>query len=795
MNELGNFAETIFKRTYAFDDSETWEGCARRVSKFVANGDKKLENEFFRVISTRKFIPGGRYLAQCGRDVPQLTNCFLLKAEDSREGWAEVLYKSFMALSTGGGIGCEYCLGLGTKVLTEDLKWVPVEKLALGQRIVAFNEDFEGKGADKIRLEPGVVTSARQIMRPCYEIITDRGNIIASAEHKFVARKRIRLDKQPKKRKEAYRWVESKELESGYEIAFSSEPWEQRYTYDEGWMAGILDGEGWISSGAKNNRSAVLGVAQSEGPILDKIQELFACNEIEYGTYLQNSTGNKKVYTVQPKGKWNRLKTLGLFRPTRLLARSNEVWDGMKWHGKSNRAAIVCDVKYLGEMPVVALGTSTKTVIADGFLSHNSSVRERGQPIKRFGGTTSGPIALMSSVNETARHVMSGGKRRSALWAGLAWYHPDIEEFIQIKNWSTKFKAMKEEDFNFPAPLDMTNISVRLTDSFFKRAPKDEKTWDLYYRICKMMLKTGEPGFSIDVGENKDQILRNPCTEVVSDTDSDCCNLGSINLGRIADTNELEEVTRIAVRFLYNGTFVSWLPHTTFEQVREKYRRIGLGIMGLHEWCIRNDQRYETTGRLGKWLSVWQGASDDEADKYSKELNGVRPIAVRAVAPTGTIGIIGETTTGIEPMYCVAYKRRWRDNNGKYKFQHVIDPTAARLAKELSVEPDSFDDSVKLSMDVERRISMQAFVQDFVDQAISSTINVPEWGEPGNANAKQFSETLFRYLPKLRGITVYPDGARAGQPITAVKYETAKRHENVVFEEDEDRCAGGVCGI
>ena len=90
---------------------------------------------------------------------------------------------------------------------------------------------------------------------------------------------------------------------------------------------------------------------------------------------------------------------------------------------------------------------------------------------------------------------------------------------------------------------------------------------------------------------------------------------------------------------------------------------------------------------------------------------------------------------------------------------------------------------------------MQAFIQDFVDQAISSTINVPEWGEAGNSNAKKFSQTLLKYLPKLRGITVYPDGARPGQPITPVKYETAMKHANVVFEESEDKCAQGVCSI
>jgi ribonucleoside-diphosphate reductase alpha chain len=354
---------------------------------------------------------------------------------------------------------------------------------------------------------------------------------------------------------------------------------------------------------------------------------------------------------------------------------------------------------------------------------------------------------------------------------------------------------MKENDFNFPAPLDMTNISVRLDEEFFQKIKKDQSVWDLYYKICKSMCKTGEPGFSIDVGDQANSILRNPCTEVVSDTDSDCCNLGSINLGRIESLEELEEVTRLATHFLYKGTFIGWLPHPDFEYMRKKYRRIGLGLMGLHEFCIRQGHTYEPSGKLGKWLSIWQGASDDEADKLAKQYRATRPVAVRAIAPTGTIGIIGETTTGIEPVFCTSYKRRFLDKDGKWKFSYIIDPTVERLVNELGISPDSIEDSVTLAKSVERRIAMQAFIQDFVDQGISSTINVPEWGEHGNSNARKFSEALLKYLPRLRGITVYPDGARAGQPIVPIRYETAKGKEDVVFEEASDRCQGGVCSL
>jgi ribonucleotide reductase alpha subunit len=847
---LGSFAKLIFKRTYAIDPDETWEECADRVATFVAGDDHKdLRDEFKEAITQRKFMPGGRYLAQSGKDIPQLTNCFLLRAEDSREGWAALLGKHVTALSTGGGVGTFY-----------------------------------------------------------------------------------------------------------------------------------------------------------------------------------------------------------------------------------------------------------------------GDIRPSGTPIKRFGGVASGPISLMNMVNEIARHVMAGGKRRSALWAGLPWNHSDIEKFISAKDWPTAVKAMKEQDFNFPAPLDMTNISVALDDEFFRKIKKDPKVQNLYYRICKNMCKTGEPGFSIDIKGNSSNVLRNPCqpgwatvltpsgiktfneveegsviwsgsnwtriskkwstgikkvykyyttasifvgtenhnvyengtkisvkdaqsldvvtgpktlqidlkpqnimdglvigdgsvhktsnnlvylqvgekdqdyhtseiqslfvkerpgldktaweicttitpdelpytwlriiperfykgniqtklgflrglysangsvcgnritlkqtsltlicqtrdmlssvgirsyytinkptkiqpangkyeskqsydlnittdrekfieligflqpykiskieikpvskikttydikeiencgyhevfditvedpnhtywtggclvsncTEVVSATDSDCCNLGSINFANIKDVDELKKITRLAIRFLYLGTYRSWLPHEDFYTVREKDRRIGLGLMGLHEWCLRNGERYEPNGQLGKWLSAWANISDDEATKFSKKLKGTRPIAVRAIAPTGTIGIIAETTTGIEPVFCVAYKRRYLGNDGKWQFEYVVDPTVQKLVSEgILADPNDVEDSQSLARYVERRIRMQAFVQSFVDQAISSTINLPEWGEPGNSNAKTFSEILLEYLPQLRGITVYPSGARPGEPLTRIRYETALKH-NAEIKQDEDNCSGGVCGL
>jgi ribonucleoside-diphosphate reductase alpha chain len=94
-----------------------------------------------------------------------------------------------------------------------------------------------------------------------------------------------------------------------------------------------------------------------------------------------------------------------------------------------------------------------------------SILRAKGKPLKRTGGTASGPIPAMFAVNEIGRNVMQGGSRRSAIYASLNWQHEDIPDFLTAKNWSQQLKDLKAQDFNFPAPLDMTNISVNYDDA------------------------------------------------------------------------------------------------------------------------------------------------------------------------------------------------------------------------------------------------------------------------------------------------------------------------------------------
>lgn len=426
-----------------------------------------------------------------------------------------------------------------------------------------------------------------------------------------------------------------------------------------------------------------------------------------------------------------------------------------------------------------------------------SRLRPAGRPLSRTGGVASGPLPLMYAINEIGRNVMQGGSRRSAIYASLNWQHEDVPLFLRAKNWDDATKARKEADFNAWAPLDMTNISVNYDDGALVNGLVYNP---VFLENCKQAMMTGEPGFSFNFGSKQNETLRNACTEVTSEDDSDVCNLGSINLGNITSLEEFKSVVSLASKFLVCGTLRADLPYEKVYKVREKNRRLGLGLMGIHEWLLQRGQKYEVTDELKQWLQVYKDESKRAADEHCDRFFISRPVAYRAIAPTGTIGILASTTTGIEPLFAVAYKRRYLTNGTQWKYEYVVDATAERMINEYGVAPDNIDTAYKLSHDYERRIKFQADIQDYVDMSISSTINLPPWGSKGNSeqDVARFAQILSQYASRLRGFTCYPDGSRGGQPITEVDYETATKHKGTVFQE-HDVCIitgkGGSCGI
>ena len=429
-----------------------------------------------------------------------------------------------------------------------------------------------------------------------------------------------------------------------------------------------------------------------------------------------------------------------------------------------------------------------------------SRIRPSGRPLQRTGGTASGPLPLMYAINEIGRQVMQGGSRRSAIYASLNWQHEDIPLFLRAKNWDEGTRQRKLDDFNSYAPLDMTNISVNYDDAALGPNNTSLQNNPVFLKNVRQAMETGEPGFSFNFGDKQDETLRNACTEVTSCDDSDVCNLGSINMGAIDSLDVFKSIVRLASMFLVCGTLRADLPYQKVYEVRAKNRRLGLGLMGIHEWLLQRGQKYEVGTELKQWLEVYRDDSKRAADEHCDRFYISRPVAYRAIAPTGTIGILASTTTGIEPLFAVAYKRRYLTNGTQWKYEYVVDATAERIIQETGVNPNDIETAYKLGGDYERRIKFQADIQDYVDMSISSTINLAPWGSKQNNEGQvtEFAAVLAKYAPRLRGFTAYPDGSRGGQPITEVAYEDAIKHKGTVFQE-HDICEiggkGGTCGV
>jgi ribonucleoside-diphosphate reductase alpha chain len=463
-----------------------------------------------------------------------------------------------------------------------------------------------------------------------------------------------------------------------------------------------------------------------------------------------------------------------------------------------------------------------------GIGGYYGECRPGGWLIRRTGGVASGPLPKMQQVNETGRHTMQGGNRRSAIWAGLPWFHPDIFEFIKIKDWSEEVKELKSKDWTFPAPMDMTNISVCLDDAFFAfhagnaaegqhylgmQAPEwmdgtssfapDGRSWvswahKVYNTAVEHMTMNGEPGFSVDTGTKWHEKLRNACTEITSSDDSDVCNLGSLVLPRFESPQRFENAVRDGVLFLTAGSEYSHVPYDRIAEVRTQNRRLGLGLIGVHEFLMKRGVRYGTDDAfevLEPYMERYARALEfahDWQDKLGLSLSK----GATAIAPNGTIGIVAESTPSADPMFSAAEIRQVKNahHSGRDTYtQHVVvDPVAARLVNE-GVDPDLIEDAHTLSMMPERRFAQQAFLQQYVDHAISSTTNLAH--TMSGQEARDFGSVLMDYLPSLRGMTVYPDGARAGQPRTPVDLSWALQRQGVTMETDDATCAGGVCGV
>jgi len=453
-----------------------------------------------------------------------------------------------------------------------------------------------------------------------------------------------------------------------------------------------------------------------------------------------------------------------------------------------------------------------------------SRLRPKNAIVRSTMGVASGPVSFMSLYDASTDVVKQGGTRRGANMGILRVDHPDIMDFITCKDDITKIT-------NF-------NISVAVTDAFMAAVEADSdydlihprsgaivgqlKAREVWNRIIHGAWRTGEPGvFFIDRANQYNPVpalgsyeATNPCGEQPL-LPYDVCNLGSINLGAFVkdgsiDWNHLRQVVHLTTHFLENVIDANQYPLPEITELAHRIRRIGLGVMGLADVFIRTGVPYDSDEAvdLGRKL---QKFVDDEAKVESERLAGIRgpfpewersiwgPDAscardargnrirpmmklrncnVTTVAPTGTISIIASCSSGIEPLFAVAFMR----NQAGVLMPDVNEDfvaiareegwySEALMKKIAEAGHINFDEVPARWQRVfvtanhikpEWHIRMQAAFQEYNDSAISKTCNF------AHDATEEYVEEIYRLAYRLgcKGVTVYRDGSRDMQVLS-----------------------------
>lgn len=468
-----------------------------------------------------------------------------------------------------------------------------------------------------------------------------------------------------------------------------------------------------------------------------------------------------------------------------------------------------------------------------GVGTNLSYLRPRGANIKGKGGTSSGPVSFLEASNAVANTIESGGARRAAALACMNVSHPDVLEFIDAKLTHGK--------------LSHFNISVAIDDDFLE-AVEDNNIWtfkfaqqeygsmpakDIWDKIITNMVNCAEPGMLHwgNLTRNNSYyfdpiIATNPCGEVPLGA-YNVCDLGSLVLPNFItgtiNTNwkKLEDTINTAVRFLDNVIEVNKYVMKKIDINAHNARRIGIGIMGLAEYLFAKKLRYGSKKaiyeieKLMRFIrdAVYTASIDLAVEKgafpkfnptafgkadFIRSLpaslrmdikeKGIRNCTLMAIAPTGTISLLPEVTSSIEPVFMKAYLRTDRVSDRMYVhpiYKHCLE-TGEKADKWFV---DTYD------LKPTDHLETQAIVQRYVDGAVSKTINMPK-----KTTTKDLSKFMLEYLHDLKGVTVYVDESRDGQILNKVtkKEVLAYLKENKINESadvETTKCASGKCEL
>jgi ribonucleoside-diphosphate reductase alpha chain len=451
-----------------------------------------------------------------------------------------------------------------------------------------------------------------------------------------------------------------------------------------------------------------------------------------------------------------------------------------------------------------------------------SNLRARGSRIRSTGGITSGPISFLQLFNQMANVINEGSSRRVAMMAVMNVHHPDIMDFVFAK-------GVDDEISNF-------NISVGATEEFMKAA-LNNKDYELRApesgavikkisarRVLDMITfqawKTADPGMVfLDAMNDKSPVnhlgqidTTNPCGEQPL-LPFESCNLGSINLAKVVkagkgqkaaiDWEKFEDLIRTGVRFLDNVIDACSYPIEEIDQMTKKTRKIGLGVMGFADLLVSLQIPYASSEglKIGKKLSKFlQNIARDESKKLAENrgsfpafkgslwdrrgFKAMRNSTVNTVAPTGTISIIGNCSSGIEPLFALSYVRKniLDVNNTELIEVNQLFEKMARKKKFYSKElmrqisetggingwqgvPRAIKDVFAVSHEIDWswHVKMQAAWQDYIDSAVSKTINMAHDATPDDV----CEAYIMAYQTGCKGITVYRDGSKMKQVLNA----------------------------
>lgn len=866
MPAMSPFAETILNQKYAHDlpdgSKETWADIARRVPETVmkaVHAKKSLVREVTEAIEQRKFIPGGRYLYATGRQYHQVQNCLLLSVEDSREGWSDLLQKSSLALMTGAGIGVGYSAIRGKGRAIRKTGGIATGPIALMQMLNEVGRGVRQGGSRRSAIWAGLswkhpdiiefiqlknwIEEVRALKERDFNFPApmDGTNISVQLDDDFFAA--MNDDKHTlNTHANLVYWTTLRQMLKTAEPGFSIDvgknsketlrnacvPGDTEILTDSGYVAidqclespvKVWNGREWsrvqpkltgrdqplvevqLSSGQSltctPDHEFVLTVGYSGEVIKKKAYQLEDGDRLAKFDYPVVEGGTDYCHAYA-QGFWSAEGMDGygfthLYEPKygcskRLLDSCTIAGHSEKYNRsvlrpqfdvRSKQFVPKCDWSVKSRLDWLAgLADGDGTVLKEGGIQIGSVDRQ-------FLVRTAKMLTTLGVASKVTLGIKAGVREMPNGRGGTAQY--PCQDFYRLLICSSDVQSLIGLGLQCSRLL-LEGFTPNRNASRFITVTSVEEAGEAAMVYC-----FNEP---LNHTGCFDGVVTGQCTEVTSPDDSDICNLGSVNMANVESLEEMHRLVEIGTAFLLAGTVYSDVPYPKVDQIRTKNRRLGLGLMGIHEWLLKNGKKYGPDDDLERYLKVY-AQSTKLAATYADEWELSRPVKTRAIAPNGTIGIVAETTTGIEPIFCVAIKRRYLKHLS-WNYQYVVDPTAHRLI-ESGISPDTIEDAYSLATNVERRVEFQHWVQKYVDHGISSTINLPAWGSEVNNDNKvrPFGEMLLKYLPGLRGLTCYPDGARGGQPLTPVRYQTAVQHVGNVYQETVDICditKGGSCG-